>query len=143
MKVKDVSELTGFPEILEGRLKTLHPLVHGGILGRRDSSLHLQQLQEHGIETIDLVAVNLYPFPEVIAKEDVTLAEAIENIDIGGPTMVRAAAKIIVMLLLWWSRATTAWSLKNCAGMRIYLFLTATTRAGGFFAYGLLRQYHQ
>lgn len=93
VKVKDVSELTGFPEILEGRLKTLHPLVHGGILGRRDSSLHLQQLQEHGIETIDLVAVNLYPFPEVIAKEDVTLEEAIENIDIGGPTMVRAAAK--------------------------------------------------
>ena len=93
LKVKDVSELTGFPEILEGRLKTLHPLVHGGILGRRDSSLHLQQLKEHGIDTIDLVAVNLYPFPEVIAKEGVALEEAIENIDIGGPTMVRAAAK--------------------------------------------------
>ncbi|MGI5822860.1 MAG: bifunctional phosphoribosylaminoimidazolecarboxamide formyltransferase/IMP cyclohydrolase [Dethiobacteria bacterium] len=93
LKVKDVSELTGFPEILEGRLKTLHPLVHGGILGRRDSALHMQQLQEHGIEPIDLVAVNLYPFPEVVAKEGVTLEEAIENIDIGGPTMVRAAAK--------------------------------------------------
>ncbi|RJX25799.1 MAG: bifunctional phosphoribosylaminoimidazolecarboxamide formyltransferase/IMP cyclohydrolase PurH [Dethiobacter sp.] len=93
VKVKDISRLTGFPEILEGRLKTLHPLVHGGILGRRDSSLHLQQMQEHGIETIDLVAVNLYPFPEVVAKGNVTLEEAIENIDIGGPTMVRSAAK--------------------------------------------------
>ncbi|NLL20372.1 MAG: bifunctional phosphoribosylaminoimidazolecarboxamide formyltransferase/IMP cyclohydrolase, partial [Firmicutes bacterium] len=93
VKVKDVSELTGFPEILEGRLKTLHPLVHGGLLGRRELPLHLQQMQEHGIEPIDLVAVNLYPFPEVIAKKGVTLAEAVENIDIGGPTMVRSAAK--------------------------------------------------
>lgn len=93
VKVQDVSELTGFPEILEGRLKTLHPLVHGGILGRRDSALHLQQWQEHGIAAIDLVAVNLYPFPEVIAKEGVSLEEAVENIDIGGPTMIRAAAK--------------------------------------------------
>jgi phosphoribosylaminoimidazolecarboxamide formyltransferase/IMP cyclohydrolase len=93
VKVKDISELTGFPEILEGRLKTLHPLVHGGLLGRRELPFHLQQMQEHGIEPIDLVAVNLYPFPEVIAKEGVTLAEAVENIDIGGPTMVRSAAK--------------------------------------------------
>ena len=93
VKVKDISELTGFPEILEGRLKTLHPLVHGGILGRRDSALHLEQMQKHGIEAIDLVAVNLYPFPEVIARDNVTLEEAIENIDIGGPTMVRSAAK--------------------------------------------------
>jgi phosphoribosylaminoimidazolecarboxamide formyltransferase/IMP cyclohydrolase len=93
VKVKDISELTGFPEILEGRLKTLHPLVHGGILGRRDSSLHLQQMQEHGIEAIDLVAVNLYPFPEVVSRDNVTLEEAIENIDIGGPTMVRSSAK--------------------------------------------------
>jgi phosphoribosylaminoimidazolecarboxamide formyltransferase / IMP cyclohydrolase len=93
VKVKDVSELTGFPEILEGRLKTLHPLVHGGILGRRDQDLHLRQMEEHGIEGIDLVAVNLYPFPEVVAREGVSLEEAIENIDIGGPTMVRSAAK--------------------------------------------------
>lgn len=91
--VRDVSEITGFPEILEGRLKTLHPLVHGAILGRRDKELHLQQMEEHGIGTIDLVAVNLYPFMEVVSKEGVTLEEAIENIDIGGPTMVRAAAK--------------------------------------------------
>ena len=93
LEVKDISELTGFPEILEGRLKTLHPLVHGGILGRRDQPLHLQQMEEYGIETIDMVAVNLYPFPEVVSKEGVSLKDAIENIDIGGPTMVRAAAK--------------------------------------------------
>ncbi|MGI5876340.1 MAG: bifunctional phosphoribosylaminoimidazolecarboxamide formyltransferase/IMP cyclohydrolase [Dethiobacteria bacterium] len=93
IKVQDVSELTGFPEILEGRLKTLHPLVHGGILARRDLALHRQQMQEHNIVGIDLVAVNLYPFAEVTAKEGTTLEEAIENIDIGGPTMVRAAAK--------------------------------------------------
>ncbi len=93
LEVKDISELTEFPEILEGRLKTLHPLVHGGILGRRDQPLHLQQMEEYGIETIDLVAVNLYPFPEVVSKEGVSLKDAIENIDIGGPTMVRAAAK--------------------------------------------------
>ncbi len=91
--VKDVSELTGFPEILEGRLKTLHPLVHGGILGRRSEELHRQQMEEHGISEIDLVAVNLYPFIDVVSKEGVSLEEAIENIDIGGPTMVRAAAK--------------------------------------------------
>ncbi len=93
VRARDVSELTSFPEILEGRLKTLHPLVHGGILGRRESPLHLQQMQEHGIETIDLVAVNLYPFPEVVARDDVNLEEAIENIDIGGPAMVRSSAK--------------------------------------------------
>jgi len=93
IKVKDISELTGFPEILEGRLKTLHPVVHGGILGRRDVPVHGEQMQEHGIVPIDLVAVNLYPFAEVTAREGVTLEEAIENIDIGGPTMIRAAAK--------------------------------------------------
>lgn len=91
--VMDVSELTGFPEILEGRLKTLHPLVHGGILGRRDLELHRRQMEEHGIIGIDLVAVNLYPFVDVVSRGDVPLDEAIENIDIGGPTMVRAAAK--------------------------------------------------
>lgn len=93
VNVKDISELTGFPEILDGRLKTLHPKVHGGILGRRDLPLHGEQMKEQGIETIDLVAVNLYPFPEVIARKETTLEEAIENIDIGGPAMVRAAAK--------------------------------------------------
>lgn len=87
-----VSDVTGFPEILDGRVKTLHPKVHGGILALRTPE-HLQQLEELNITPIDLVVVNLYPFAETIAKPNVTLAEAIENIDIGGPTMVRAAAK--------------------------------------------------
>jgi phosphoribosylaminoimidazolecarboxamide formyltransferase/IMP cyclohydrolase len=93
IKVKDISEVTGFPEMLDGRVKTLHPKVHGGILGRRDLPLHDRQMKEQGIEAIDLVAVNLYPFPEVIARKGTTLEEAIENIDIGGPAMIRAAAK--------------------------------------------------
>ncbi|MFX4262045.1 bifunctional phosphoribosylaminoimidazolecarboxamide formyltransferase/IMP cyclohydrolase [Pelotomaculum propionicicum] len=87
-----ISDVTGFPEILGGRVKTLHPNVHGGILALRNEE-HLGQLKEHNITPIDLVAVNLYPFRETIAKPDVTLADAIENIDIGGPTMVRSAAK--------------------------------------------------
>lgn len=91
--VTPVSDVTGFPEILEGRLKTLHPKIHGGILAVRGSETHRKQLVEHGISPIDLVVVNLYPFAQTIAKEGVTLDEAIENIDIGGPTMVRAAAK--------------------------------------------------
>ena len=91
--VHSVSEITSFPEILDGRVKTLHPAVHGGILARRDIANHMTQLSERGIQTIDLVVVNLYPFLQTIAKEGVTLEEALENIDIGGPTMVRAAAK--------------------------------------------------
>ena len=91
--VQSVANITGFPEILDGRVKTLHPCIHGGILARRDLASHQQQLAEHQINTIDLVAVNLYPFAATIAKKDVTLAQAIENIDIGGPTMVRSAAK--------------------------------------------------
>jgi len=91
--VQGVSEITGFPEILDGRVKTLHPAVHGGILARRDITSHMAQLSEKGIQTIDLVVVNLYPFLQTIAKEGVTQEEALENIDIGGPTMIRAAAK--------------------------------------------------
>jgi len=88
-----VAELTNFPEILDGRVKTLHPGVHAGILARRDIPGHLSQLAEKGLVPIDLVAVNLYPFVQTIAKEGTTLEEAVENIDIGGPTMIRAAAK--------------------------------------------------
>ncbi len=91
--VKSVSEITGFPEILNGRVKTLHPAVHGGILARRDLPAHMQELAENNMETIDLVAVNLYPFVQTVAKEGVTIEKALENIDIGGPTMIRAAAK--------------------------------------------------
>ncbi len=91
--VQSVSGLTGFPEILDGRVKTLHPIVYGGILARRDLPDHMAQLAKNKIETIDLVAVNLYPFVQTVAKDDVTFDEAIENIDIGGPSMIRAAAK--------------------------------------------------
>ncbi|HEY6898652.1 MAG TPA: bifunctional phosphoribosylaminoimidazolecarboxamide formyltransferase/IMP cyclohydrolase [Rhodocyclaceae bacterium] len=93
LTVTDVSDYTGFPEMLDGRVKTLHPKVHGGILGRRDLEEHRQTMQEHGIPRIDLVVVNLYPFRETVAKPGCTLDDAIENIDIGGPAMVRAAAK--------------------------------------------------
>ncbi len=93
VKVQEVSDYTGFPEMLGGRVKTLHPLIHGGILGKRDDPEHQAQMAEHKIGPIDLVVVNLYPFQETIAKPDVSLAEAIEQIDIGGPTMLRSAAK--------------------------------------------------
>ncbi len=93
LPVTDVADYTGFPEMLDGRVKTLHPKVHGGILGRRDLPGHLATMAAHGIAPIDLVVVNLYPFRETVARPGVTLDEAIENIDIGGPAMVRAAAK--------------------------------------------------
>lgn len=93
VKVIGISEVTGFPEILDGRVKTLHPMIHGGLLAMRDSESHQAQLEEHGITPIDLVVVNLYPFKETISKADSTFEDAIENIDIGGPTMLRAAAK--------------------------------------------------
>ena len=93
LAVTDVSDHTGFPEMLDGRVKTLHPKVHGGILGRRDLPEHLSTMLAHGISPIDLVIVNLYPFRETVAKPGCTLDDAIENIDIGGPAMVRAAAK--------------------------------------------------
>ncbi len=91
--VKDVSEITGFPEMMDGRVKTLHPKVHGGILAIRDDETHCNQMKEHGIPEIDMVVVNLYAFEKTVAREGVTLAEAIENIDIGGPTMLRSSAK--------------------------------------------------
>ena len=91
--VIEVADYTGFPEMLDGRVKTLHPKIHGGILGRRDLDEHVAKMEEHGIGNIDLVCVNLYPFAATIAKPNCTLEDAIENIDIGGPTMVRSAAK--------------------------------------------------
>jgi len=91
--VLGVSDVTGFPEILEGRVKTLNPYIHGGLLAKQDDADHQKQLVEHGIEPIQLVCVNLYPFQQTIEKPDVTIADAIENIDIGGPTMLRASAK--------------------------------------------------
>jgi phosphoribosylaminoimidazolecarboxamide formyltransferase / IMP cyclohydrolase len=93
LRVREVSELTGFPELLDGRVKTLHPKVHGGILARRGQAAHQRQMREQGIELIDLVAVNLYPFEKTAARAGVSLEELIENIDIGGPAMIRSAAK--------------------------------------------------
>jgi phosphoribosylaminoimidazolecarboxamide formyltransferase/IMP cyclohydrolase len=93
LTVADVSDVTGFPEMMHGRVKTLHPAVHGGLLARRDIPEHMAALEEHDIEPIDLVAVNLYPFRETVARKGVTPEDAIENIDIGGPSMLRSAAK--------------------------------------------------
>src|SRR6185436_18549698 len=93
LPVKEVSEITGFPEMLDGRVKTLHPRIHGGLLARRDVPAHMAALQQHGIGTIDVLVVNLYPFAQATARADCTLEDAIENIDIGGPAMLRAAAK--------------------------------------------------
>ncbi|WP_018413083.1 bifunctional phosphoribosylaminoimidazolecarboxamide formyltransferase/IMP cyclohydrolase [Methyloversatilis thermotolerans] len=93
LKVTEVADHTGFPEMLDGRVKTLHPRIHGGLLARREVEAHMQALREHGIPTIDLLVVNLYPFEATVAKPGCTLDEAIENIDIGGPAMVRSAAK--------------------------------------------------
>src|SRR5882757_2783599 len=91
--VKDISELTGFPEMLDGRVKTLHPKVHGGILHRRKDPRHIAAIAEHGIAPIDMVVVNLYAFEKTAAKPGVAFEELIENIDIGGPSMIRSAAK--------------------------------------------------
>jgi phosphoribosylaminoimidazolecarboxamide formyltransferase/IMP cyclohydrolase len=91
--VKSISDISGFPEILEGRVKTLHPMVHGGLLARRDKPSHMAELEANGIKPIDMVVVNLYPFVQTVSREGVSLEDALENIDIGGPTMIRASAK--------------------------------------------------
>ena len=93
IKIKEVSDFTGFPEMIDGRVKTLHPKVHGGILGIRSNPEHLKAMESNGIEPIDMVVVNLYAFEKTIADPKCDLANAIENIDIGGPTLLRAAAK--------------------------------------------------
>jgi len=93
VKAVEVADITGFPECLDGRVKTLHPAIHAGVLAMRSNSEHMKQLEDLGIDTIDIVCVNLYPFKETMLKDDVTRSEAVENIDIGGPTMLRAAAK--------------------------------------------------
>ena len=93
LKVTDLSAYTGYPEMLDGRVKTLHPKIHGGLLFVRENPAHVAAAKEHAIEPIDLVVVNLYPFEQTVARPNVTLEEAIENIDIGGPSMLRSAAK--------------------------------------------------
>src|SRR5450631_2772496 len=93
LAVRSIEDFTGFPEIMDGRVKTLHPRLYAGLLARRDEDAHLAAAEEHGIEQVDLVCVNLYPFEETLARGDAGDQEIIENIDIGGPTMIRAAAK--------------------------------------------------
>src|SRR6185295_7548939 len=93
IEVRDVADVTGFPEMMDGRVKTLHPKIHGGLLGLRENQEHLRAMRDHGIEAIDMVVVNLYPFEQTINRPDVTREEAIEQIDIGGPAMIRSAAK--------------------------------------------------
>jgi phosphoribosylaminoimidazolecarboxamide formyltransferase/IMP cyclohydrolase len=93
MNVIDISDYTGFPEMMDGRVKTLHPKIHGGLLGRRDNPKDLEEMKSQGIGPIDMVVVNLYPFEATVARKRCTLEDAIENIDIGGPAMIRAAAK--------------------------------------------------
>ena len=98
LPVTEIAQVTGFPEMLDGRVKTLHPKVHGGLLARRDLPEHMAALKDHGIDTIDLLVVNLYPFEDTVAQVGCTLADAIENIDIGGPAMVRSAAKNLSLI---------------------------------------------
>ncbi len=95
LKVEQVADYTGSPEILEGRIKTLHPTIYAGLLAKRDSPDHMVELKNQGIDSIDLVVVNLYPFVETVSRPNVTLADALENIDIGGPTLIKDATKNI------------------------------------------------
>ncbi|CAD5372533.1 fused IMP cyclohydrolase; phosphoribosylaminoimidazolecarboxamide formyltransferase [Rubrivivax sp. A210] len=125
LAVTEVAEHTGFPEMLDGRVKTLHPTIHGGLLARRDLPEHMAALQQHGIETIDLLVVNLYPFAQATARADCTLDDAIENIDIGGPAMLRAAAKN-------WAGVTVLIDPADYAGVLAELRAGAVARATRF-----------
>ena len=116
LSVRQVADVTGSPEILDGRVKTLHPAIHGGLLARRESAEQMEELAAHGIGTIDLVAVNLYPFAATISKPDVTLDDALENIDIGGPTMLRAAAKNYPSVAVVVDPADYDWVAERLAG---------------------------
>src|SRR5690348_6203074 len=119
LTVRDISEVTGFPEMMDGRVKTLHPRVHGGLLALRDNVEHVSAMQQHGIEPIDLVVVNLYPFAETIRRPGVTYEEAIEQIDIGGPAMIRSAAKNardVAVVVLPGSYETVVYELKSREG---------------------------
>ena len=127
LPVTEAAQLTGFPEMLDGRVKTLHPVVHGGLLARRDLPAHRQALAEHGIGTIDLLVVNLYPFEQTVARPGCTLDEAIENIDIGGPAMVRSAAKN-------WKHVTVLTDAAQYAGVLAELRAHGATREATRFA---------
>lgn len=121
LQVQQVSDLTGFSEIMDGRVKTLHPAIHGGILARRDLPSHMSQLAAHRMQTIDVVVVNLYPFVQTVSKPNVTLDEALENIDIGGPTMVRAAAKNFKFVIVLVDPNDYPWVLQRLKGSGLSL----------------------
>src|SRR3989454_7686573 len=119
LPVTDVSQVTGFPEMMDGRIKTLHPKIHGALLGLRDNPEHVAAMREHHIEPIDMVVVNLYPFKETIKRRDVTQAEVIEQIDIGGPAMIRSAAKNwqdVAVVTLPKDYATVVEEMQKCGG---------------------------
>src|SRR3990172_9127011 len=119
--VRSISLLTSFPEIMEGRVKTLHPAVHGGILARRDHPSDLEELARHGIGLIDMVVVNLYPFVETIKRPGASLEEALENIDIGGPTMLRAAAKKFAFVIVVVDPLDYGWVTEKMGGWGLSL----------------------
>lgn len=119
-----IEEVTGFPEMMDGRVKTLHPKIHGGLLGRRDLPSHMEAMETENIQPIDFVCVNLYPFKETIMKPDVEIAEAIENIDIGGPSMLRSAAKTMNLSPLLLIHLTMKKYFQNYVSMGILHFLS-------------------
>ena len=120
LSVTQVADLTGSPEILDGRVKTLHPVVHGGILARRDLQSHRSELERHGIGSIDIVVCNLYPFVQTVSRPDATLVDALENIDIGGPTMIRAAAKNFPSVLVLVDPTDYGWVADRIAGGEVF-----------------------
>ena len=142
--VTDVSAVTGFPEMMDGRVKTLHPKVHGALLGLRDKPEHVDAMNDHGIEPIDMIVVNLYPFEQTVADANVSLDDAVENIDIGGPAMIRSASKnwrdVAVV-----TDATTI-SRDNCRAQRNRRFTLARnprpSRCPGVYTHGELRPGH-
>jgi phosphoribosylaminoimidazolecarboxamide formyltransferase / IMP cyclohydrolase len=150
LEVRDVSEITGFPEMMDGRVKTLHPRIHGALLAVRDNQEHQAAMREHRIEPIDLVVINLYPFKETVAREDVTLEEAVEQIDIGGPAMMRSAAKNfqdVAVIVDPDSYEPTLDEMKEQDGSlsidtreQLAMLAFATTAAYDSFIYGFLRR---
>ena len=118
LPVTEVADLTGSPEMLDGRVKTLHPVIHGGILARRDLDAHRAELDAHSIQPIDIVAGNLYPFVQAVSADDVTLQDALENIDIGGPTMIRSAAKNFPAVLVIVDPSDYGWIAERIAETR-------------------------
>ena len=137
LTVRDVAEYTGFPEMMDGRLKTLHPKIFGGILGRHDRSDDMASLNQHGIATFELVVVNLYPFEATIARAGVTDEEAIEQIDIGGPSLVRAAAKNHAFVTIATHRGTILGDSDPDSGLRHHdARIAAAIGRRGFRAHG-------